>query len=205
MLKIFSAHKIIYLIDNQKKYTSNKGSLLVNVNSKREVRSIYEELMHKDSLEEIYFLHADLNQLKDYFFSMFKLIEAAGGLVKNNKEEWLFIFRNGKWDLPKGKVEKKEALKDAAIREVEEECGIGKLKIIKELPSTYHTYFMEEKPVLKCTYWYLMTSDDSTALVPQIEEGITDVKWLSMNDIKQVLRNTYESIKDVLMEINTSL
>ena len=124
--------------------------------------------------------------------------------MKNETGEWLFIFRNGKWDLPKGKVEKKEAITKAAIREVEEECGIGKLTIIKELPTTYHTYYMEERAILKRTYWFEMLCKDTSVLIPQLEEGITDVKWLSKKQLRQVLENTYESVKDVMKEIENS-
>jgi hypothetical protein len=81
---------------------------------------------------------------------------------------------------------------------VEEECGISKLSIINELPSTYHTYHLEEKEVLKRTYWFEMFCEDTSPLVPQLEEGITDVKWLAKNELQQVFDNTYDSILDVL-------
>ena len=131
----------------------------------------------------------------------YKVIEAAGGLVKNKKGEYLFIFRNGKWDLPKGKIEKGEGIKSAGIREVEEECGITKLKIVKELESTYHIYHQDEKAILKRTYWFEMLCEDESKLVPQTEEGITDVKWLSKKDLQQVNDNTYDSIKGVMKSI----
>jgi 8-oxo-dGTP pyrophosphatase MutT (NUDIX family) len=201
MIKIFSLNKTIYLINDQKMYKQKKDTQLVSVHSEKEMSLMYSELIKKNNLKQICFFNESLKQLFSYFSSMFKVIEAAGGLVKNNKGEWLFIFRNGKWDLPKGKVEKKEAVKDAAIREVEEECGISKLSIVKELPATYHTYFMEEKAILKCTYWYEMFCSDDAKLVPQLEEGITDVKWLPENNLKKVIDNTYESVKDVLKEI----
>nr|MBA3704996.1 NUDIX domain-containing protein [Bacteroidota bacterium] len=162
---------------------------------------VYNELVSKSNVHEIYFFNKDLELLFNHFVSMFKIIEAAGGLVKNKNGQWLFIFRNGKWDLPKGKIEKKEAIKTAAIREVEEECGITGLTILKELPATYHTYSMEERAILKRTYWFEMNCDDSSKLKPQIEEGITDVKWLSKNELKQVYNNTYDSVKEVMSVI----
>ncbi|MCX6296496.1 MAG: NUDIX domain-containing protein, partial [Bacteroidetes bacterium] len=90
------------------------------------------------------------------------------------------------------------SVETAAIREVEEECGIGKLKIIKEIESTYHIYYLKGKEVLKRTYWFEMNCKDESALVPQLEEGITEVKWLSKNNLNQVLENTYESVKEVM-------
>jgi 8-oxo-dGTP pyrophosphatase MutT (NUDIX family) len=202
MIKIFSLNKIIYLINSQSSFKVGEDSILASIRSADEMRLMYDELVNKNSLREIYFFNESSDQLFAYFTSMFRVIEAAGGLVKNKKGEWLFIFRNGKWDLPKGKVEKRETIEVAAVREVEEECGIGGLTIIKELPRTYHTYYMEEKAILKRTYWFEMNCNDTSALTPQIEEGITDVKWLSKKDLQQVYHNTYESVKEVIKLIS---
>lgn len=201
MIKIFSQDKIIYLINDKTLFKSAKGSILSSIHSSDEMRFNYDELINRNDLNQLYFFNKSEKKLTTYFNSLFRIIEAAGGLVKNNHEEWLFIFRNGKWDLPKGKIEKGEGIKKAAIREVEEECGIKKLKILKELTPTYHTYFMEEKAILKRTYWFEMSCADDSKLVPQTEEGITDVKWLSPKKLKQVYANTYGSIKEVMNEI----
>lgn len=198
MIKVFSLNKTIYLIDNKNLYKPGSKSILEPIASEAEMRKKYEALFRQQDIDEAYFLNDKLENLLTFFSAMFKIIEAAGGLVQNNEGKWLFIFRNGKWDLPKGKIEKGEKVRTAAIREVEEECGISKLQIIKELPSTYHTYFMEEKQVLKRTYWFEMTCADTSALVPQVEEGITDVQWLAKSEFKKVKINTYESILDVL-------
>lgn len=200
MIKIFTLNKIIYLVGNQNDIP--QGCLSKKIDSVQEMLTAYDELItNTNSPNEIYFYNDNIARLFDYFASQFKIIEAAGGLVKNKKEQWLFIFRNGRWDLPKGKIEKGEAVKEAAIREVEEECGINELKIIKELPSTYHTYSIEEKNVLKRTYWFEMSTTYNKKLTPQLEEGITDVQWLSKNQLKQVIDNTYESVKDVVTHI----
>jgi 8-oxo-dGTP pyrophosphatase MutT (NUDIX family) len=200
MIKIFTLNKIIYLADNQSNIPNDCASK--KIDSVQEMLKAYDELITTtNSPNEIYFYNDNVTRLFDYFASQFKIIEAAGGLVKNKNEQWLFIFRNGRWDLPKGKIEKGEAVKEAAIREVEEECGINELKIIKELPSTYHTYSIEEKNVLKRTYWFEMSTTYNKKLTPQLEEGITDVQWLSKNQLKQVIDNTYESVKDVVTHI----
>lgn len=201
MIKIFSPNKIIYLIKAKPLVKISKDGILVDIASKDEMRLTYAELANKKDLKEIYFFNPDLELLFGYFSAQFKIIEAAGGLVSNEKGEWLFIFRNGKWDLPKGKIEKGEKTKTAAIREVQEECGIGELTILKELPATYHIYYMNEKAILKRTYWFEMTSTDASKLIPQTEEGITEVKWIGAKDLKQVYENTYESVLEVLKEI----
>src|SRR5690606_30154599 len=102
---------------------------------------------------------------------------AAGGLVKNKDNEVLFIKRNGKWDLPKGRVERKEAIEDAAIRETEEETGVAELKIIKPLQITYHLFKRNGVTKLKETHWFEMFSPYTGNLTPQINEGITKVRW----------------------------
>ena len=126
------------------------------------------------------------------------MIEAAGGLVFNKEEQILMIFRNGKWDLPKGKLEEGENKKQCAIREVEEECGIVGLDIIDKLLETYHTYNLSGKEILKRTYWYKMNTDFDGELIPQIEEGITKVSWVDKGKISEKLKNSYGSISDVL-------
>ncbi|WP_432714798.1 NUDIX hydrolase [Pedobacter sp.] len=126
------------------------------------------------------------------------LIKAAGGLVRNADNEYLFIFRNKKWDLPKGKVEKGEKMKDAALREVEEECGVKILTIGDKLCKTFHVYEIGNKIVLKKTNWYDMTVKGVPKLIPQKEEGITKAAWFGKDELKPLLENTYLLIFDVL-------
>ncbi len=134
------------------------------------------------------------NYLKKYM-----LIEAAGGVVKNGKSELLLIFRLDKWDLPKGKIEKDEAVRKAAIREVQEECGISEIEIIMELPVTYHTYELKGVAILKRTHWFeMLYSGRNTKLTPQLDEHITVARWMNKSDMKEALKNTYPLIQTVL-------
>lgn len=126
------------------------------------------------------------------------IIKAAGGLVASAKGNHLFIYRNKKWDLPKGKVEKGEKMKEAALREVEEECGVKIYTNDEKLCKTYHVYTLGTKVVLKKTNWYSMTVKGEPKLIPQKEEGITKAGWLSKNELAPILANTYPSIMDVL-------
>ena len=128
------------------------------------------------------------------------LIEAAGGLVKNENGDYLFIYRNDKWDLPKGKIEKLEKVKVAAVREVEEECGIRVSKLGDKICKTYHVYVSRGEVVLKKTHWFSMKYKGDERLKPQIEEGITDVRWFRKNHIDAILQNTFPSILDVLVK-----
>ena len=140
---------------------------------------------------------------KDYLKKIIKsltLIKAAGGLVKNEDKAYLFILRNGKWDIPKGKVEKKEKIKEAAVREVEEECGIKVKSLGDKLCKTYHAYLYKGEVVLKKTYWFNMRCENQAKLVPQTEEGITEAKWFFKEEISLIAGNTYPSIMDVLVK-----
>ena len=132
------------------------------------------------------------------FVKQFKVIEAAGGVVLNEQDEWLFIHRLGKWDLPKGKLEKGEKPKEAATREVSEECGIPEPAIVAHITDSYHVYPLNGKRILKRTYWYLMRSTAHTGLVAQAEEGITDVRWVNTNQVAVVAADSYGSIRQVI-------
>jgi mutator protein MutT len=125
-------------------------------------------------------------------------IQAGGGLVENEQSEVLFIFRRGKWDLPKGKLDKGETLEQCAIREVEEETGISGLQLKRFLLVTEHEYVEKGKKVLKETHWWLMKTHGNQTLIPQEEEDITEIRWIGSSDFSLVLQNTYPAIVDVL-------
>lgn len=133
------------------------------------------------------------------FNSLFKCIEAAGGIVRNRIREYLFIKRLGVWDLPKGKLHKKEPIEKGALREVKEETGLKGLLITKNLPPTFHIYKNKKGiEVLKQTHWFEMKCHIDQKPVPQIEEDITEAKWFSYNDLNIPMQNTYASLHDLM-------
>lgn len=142
---------------------------------------------------EVLLYHYDISVLWREFVRYFKVIKAAGGLVQNDRNEILFIYRFEKWDLPKGKIESAESKEMAALREVREECGIDQLVLGKALATTYHIYEENKREILKVSYWFSMYSEEEN-LKPQIAEGITEVKWIKQADIQTVKDNTYQSI-----------
>jgi 8-oxo-dGTP pyrophosphatase MutT (NUDIX family) len=151
------------------------------------------------------FFYVICNNTREYLKEIVEnitLIEAAGGIVKNENDEYLFIYRNDRWDLPKGKIEKGEKVKQAAVREVEEECGIEVSKLGKKLCKTYHVYISREEVVLKKTHWFKMRSVGQDKLKPQKEEGITDVRWFKKGKIATIVENTFPSIMDVLVKMD---
>lgn len=157
------------------------------------------ELEKNKDWKGVYYLCESPENCWKMFTAMFVLIEAAGGLVQNESGDYLAIFRRGKWDLPKGKLDYEETPEQAALREVEEETGIGELKIIRTLPTTFHTYPENKKRVLKKTHWYLMKTEDTKGLKPQAEEDIEEAVWLTEDQLKKkVFPDTYASIRELL-------
>jgi ADP-ribose pyrophosphatase YjhB (NUDIX family) len=131
--------------------------------------------------------------------SLFTRIEAAGGIVRNQKKEYIFIKRLGVWDLPKGKLHKNEPISEGALREVKEETGLTGLAITKQLPSTFHIYTDRKgTEILKETYWFEMMCHQPQKLVPQLEEDITEVKWFSEAELDIPVGNTYASLRRLL-------
>ena len=139
--------------------------------------------------------HKNPEKLERFLFKKLKVVEAGGGMVFNAKKEILFIRRNGKWDLPKGKVEKGETYEAAAIRETQEETGVAGLEVKRFITKTYHVFKRNDKFRLKVTYWYEMYTDFDGELIPEKNEGIKKVKWKNFEKTQKALRDSYENIK----------
>jgi ADP-ribose pyrophosphatase YjhB (NUDIX family) len=144
------------------------------------------------------FYHSNLEELKRSFQKKFLLIQAAGGLVRNNENKILMIFRRGKWDLPKGKLDQEEKLEDCAIREVEEETGLKNVKLHSPLTVTYHTYHEGTKYILKESHWFMMRVTGDQKLIPQTEEDIFDIRWMEQTDINNYLPKAFPLIADII-------
>jgi 8-oxo-dGTP pyrophosphatase MutT (NUDIX family) len=160
-------------------------------------------MIHEMELEKVHagvFFHADLDALKKAFFKKFTLVKAAGGLVQNDAGSILLIFRRGKWDLPKGKLDKGEKLEDCAVREVQEETGLKEVKLIAPLLITYHTYHEGTKFILKESHWYTMQAPGEQALEPQTEEDIHEIRWVPVEEIGSYISKVFPSVTDVLQE-----
>lgn len=139
--------------------------------------------------------HKNPEKLERFLRKKLKVVEAGGGMVFNAKKEILFIRRNGKWDLPKGKIEKKETHQEAAIRETEEETGVKNLVVKRFITKTYHVFKRNDKFKLKITYWYEMHTDYDGELIPEANEGIKKVRWKNFEKTQKALQDSYENIK----------
>ena len=147
------------------------------------------------------FFHKDLEALRKAFWKNFKVIVAAGGIVKNEKEKILMIFRRGKWDLPKGKLDPGESIESCAVREVEEETGVQNTKLISLYTTTYHVYDEYGKHILKESHWFHMSSPGEQKLIPQEEEQITAIEWTDAKRRKQLLPQSYPLVKELLSSL----
>ncbi len=151
---------------------------------------------------DIYLFHPNLKEAWQMFQKHFDVIEAAGGIVENDEQKYLFIYRNGKWDLPKGKMEPGEVPDETAIREVKEECGIQNISIDHFLLDTYHLFTENKKKRLKITHWFKMSEQEKSPLTPQEEEGIEKVEWIDVTEDQFPLQNSYENIKLLFADLD---
>lgn len=190
MYKVFVNDKPLFLTNSIEKETDFKVFLLESVDIHQLIDKYFQ-----NKIQKAYLYHPEQKMILKTLKSKLEVQKAGGGLVFNELGQVLFIYRNGKWDLPKGGIEKNETIEDAAMREVTEETGVGKLKILEKLPKTYHIFKRNGSYKLKVTHWYKMHSKHSGKLTGQIEEGIEKVAWLDSKDIESALQNSYENIK----------
>lgn len=189
MIKIYFEDRVVFLTDEKRpEYSHYK--------SRHELAALIKKFSESE-YPELYICGESLNELYQNFKSCFKYIEAAGGLVKNSMDKILVINRFDRWDLPKGKVEQGETYQEAAVREVSEECGIPKPFIVRQLPSTFHTYENDGKQYLKRIYWFEMIYKGSDELNPLKKEGITEARWVNRYEIDKVMKNTFASLLDI--------
>jgi len=200
-IKIYFDNKPLFLCDTVdaelEPYVHHDDAVFIDELDSHTVKS----MIHEMQLEKVHagvFLHHDLEELKKAFFKKFKLIQAAGGLVQNERGEILMILRRGKWDLPKGKLDKGESLEECAVREVEEETGLQNIELVAPLLVTYHTYHEGTKFILKESHWYSMRVSGEQKLIPQTEEDILETRWVRPEDAKGLGKETFPSIADVL-------
>ncbi|RQO31371.1 NUDIX hydrolase [Taibaiella sp. KBW10] len=140
----------------------------------------------------------DIDTIQKELNNYFQPITAGGGVVRNPEGDVLMIYRRGKWDLPKGKLDEGEEIKDCAIREVIEETGLPEVSLGKDICQTYHIYTERKKDIIKTTYWYHMSVKDAYDLIPQAEENIVEAKWVPVEKINDYLKLSFNGIKDVL-------
>ena len=190
MYKVFVNDKPLFLTNKISRETDFQLFLLESIDIKQIIIKIFQ-----NKIQKAYLYHPDEKEIMKTLKAKIPVNKAGGGLVYNKKGEVLFIFRNGKWDLPKGGVEKKEEIEQTAMREVEEETGVNQLRITNKLQKTYHVFKRNGVYKLKVTHWFEMHSDFEGTPKGQLDEGIEKVAWIHLDAIPEILKNSYENIK----------
>ena len=196
MYKVFFNDNFLIIATRDEKV--NSKTLVELEIHKQMVKWVDDVDAEKVKYNAIFFTN-NINTTWKKFCSHLKIIEAAGGLVHDDKSQYLCIFRRGKWDLPKGKLDKGETPVKAALREVQEETGVQEIGLENFLINTYHIFRLKGKLVLKITYWYLIKNLGSNKLVPQTSEDIEKALWLEPSKIKELTSNMFGSVKDVFL------
>jgi ADP-ribose pyrophosphatase YjhB (NUDIX family) len=201
-IKIYFNDKPLFLCndvdESLQPYIHHDDAVFIDELNTHAIKSMIHEMQQPPVHAGIYF-HPDLEELKKAFFKKFTLIKAAGGFVINEKKEVLMMFRRGKWDLPKGKMDKKETVEACALRETEEETGLKNIQLISPLITTWHTYHEGSRFILKETSWFRMKVSGKQQLVPQLSEDISQLEWVSQTKMNIYLENSYPLVKDVMI------
>ncbi len=197
MYKVFFNQKPLILTSKILKSSDSNPFIHIKFSSKNQIL----KAVKAKKTESVYIYHKNIKKLWEIFTKKFPIIDAAGGLVERSDDKFLFIYRNNRWDLPKGGIEKKELIIEAAQREVKEETGLAYLIVINKIGETYHIFKKGKNFRLKRTYWFKMKSDYQGELFPQEEEGITSVEWINKKRIPEIFKNSYENIKEIVNEV----
>ena len=202
MYKVFLNDRLIR-IDAPGKIILNKTGVVFDSSCTSVEIERWFQGFHAAGSREAILIHPDPDRFFRLFRSAFIEIKAAGGMV-TEADRLLFIFRRGKWDLPKGKMDDGEIPEETALREVGEETGLEGHRIVQSLPSTYHIYpsprsETKNQWIFKETFWFEMSCSDRKNLTPQQEEGITEVRWVERKKLDGVLANTYENLKQIIL------
>ena len=191
MYKVFVNRLIINLTSDKEFLNDSKTYLLSSIS----IKEIIKKLKIHD---EVFLYYPDKKKLLKEFKEKLVTIKASGGIVTNKKNQILFIYRKGKWDLPKGKMEKNESKKESALREVIEETGVKKLKIINFFSTTFHLIKVKREYFLKETHWYTMKTKYDGKLKPQKSEGIISAKWKTFDEAQEIKKKTFRNIAIIL-------
>jgi len=193
MYKVFVNDKPIILSDRQ----TTKTEYEICLYEATRLEEVLHKLRHTNT-KGITLYHSDIDEMWQGFQSYFTVVYAAGGLVIKDKNTYLFIFRNGHWDLPKGRMEEGEVETETALREVEEECGIEELELKKPLCKSYHVFYENRKPKLKVTSWFVMLSQYNKPLIPQEEEGISIAQFVPKEALDSLYPKMYANIRELI-------
>lgn len=201
MIRIYFNDKPLFITSERtpeiEEYLHHEDTVLIDEFNSHTVKAMIHEMM-TEKIHAGVFLHPDTAAILQAFKRKLSFVQAAGGFVYTPDHHVLMIFRRGKWDLPKGKLDPGEDLETCALREITEETGVSEIESKGTLCITYHTYHQDGKHWLKETHWFLVKSQNKTPFQPQTEEDIEKCEWVSVNEMGPYSENTHASIRDVL-------
>ncbi len=205
MYEVFFNDRVVFVGSSFKKSLTD-DNIVVDVKSKDDIFFGWNKFTKSIDSRNLFLLTDDIEASFSMFKEIFKTVYAAGGVVKNRSGKLLCIYRLGKWDLPKGKLEKGEKIEEAALREVTEECGIDRIELRGLNCITHHIYLNPRNPeewILKPTYWFNMDYlDNIEVLIPQLEEGIVEARWVDKKDLSRVIENTWHSLISIFLNFS---
>jgi 8-oxo-dGTP pyrophosphatase MutT (NUDIX family) len=200
--KIYFGDKPLFITDSKTKelqpYLSDTQTIVLEDFTTPQLRFCINSMQDNQTTAGI--ILGDVPELLERIKKEFTVIEASGGLVYSNDNKILMIFRRGKWDLPKGKLDDGEDLVSCALREVKEETGLSELIFQQSISISYHTYYEKEKHILKESHWHLLKGNDTEVLIPQTDEDIEKCEWVKIENLAPYMENAPASIIDVLNE-----
>ena len=201
VLKIYFGNKPVFLCDEItpaiETYRHHPNTVFIDEMTSNAINALLHEIAKPGFHAGILFT-TGIERSKKLLWKHFTVIRAAGGLIENEKNEILMIFRRGKWDLPKGKLDNGETLEACAVREVQEETGLKNVDLNKFITTTFHTYNEFGRHILKESHWYSMKASSFQPLQPQTEEDILQIEWVKPAALGEKLSNTFPSVKDVI-------
>ncbi|MDR1405748.1 MAG: NUDIX domain-containing protein [Prevotellaceae bacterium] len=197
MIKIFFNDRLLALSDNWIESAADVNAIARKVTKKSDIAGQVTAFLESAQWRALWLVADNVPALFEAVKKTFTYVEGAGGLVRRTTGEVLMIFRNNRWDLPKGHREANESIEETALREVEEECGISGLQLMNRITETYHIYRDNETTVLKRTDWYAMSYEGTAMTVPQTAEGITRAEWKPVSELPAILPTVYCSIYEV--------
>ena len=203
MYKIFFNDRFIGICNDWLQCSQGVNAICYKVTKKNEIKPIVDDFQQNMAMQELYLCVENVEEAMTELLSLFNVLESAGGVVCNNNDEWLLIFRHERWDLPKGKQELGETMPETALREVEEECGIHELTLFDYLTSTFHVYKENDRIILKKNHWYSMKYTGTAAPTPQKEEGITEARWVHREVLPEYIPKMFSSIRELIQLILT--
>lgn len=174
--------------------SQSNHTVVINIGYKNDLKSVIDDIEAEPAYQQAYLVTPDPAHAFRVFKRHFQPVEAAGAIVWSPHGTILLIFRHGKWDLPKGKIEPNEGTAEAAEREVAEECGVRELTLNHFYGTSYHTYWQFNQRMLKITYWYDMSCTDPQNINPQTEEGIETIRWMDTQGLQKAMDQTFPNL-----------